>query len=52
MLVVRNNHPIARILPGVAQMTALEAMSDPYRTLPLLVGGRIAACKLKMMQGI
>lgn len=32
--VVRNNHPIARIIPGAPRQTALEAMSDLYRTLP------------------
>ncbi len=30
VLVTRNNRTIARILPGVARMTALEAMSDLY----------------------
>lgn len=32
--VVRNQHPIARIVPGAPRMTALEAMADLYRTLP------------------
>ncbi len=32
--VVRNNHEVARIIPGPATMTALEAMADLYRTLP------------------
>lgn len=32
--VVRNQHPIARILPGAPRMTALQAMADLYRTLP------------------
>jgi len=32
--VVRNQHPIARIIPGAPRMTALEAMVDLYRTLP------------------
>jgi antitoxin (DNA-binding transcriptional repressor) of toxin-antitoxin stability system len=34
LIIVRNNHQIARIIPGPATMTALEAMSDLYRTLP------------------
>jgi len=34
ILVVRNNQKIARLLPGPANMTALEAMADLYRTLP------------------
>ncbi len=34
LVVVRNNHEVARIIPGPAKMTALEAMADLYRTLP------------------
>lgn len=34
LIIVRNNHQVARIIPGLATMTALEAMSDLYRTLP------------------
>lgn len=34
LTVVRNNHQVARIVPGPATMTVLEAMSDLYRTLP------------------
>lgn len=34
IVVVRNHHPVARILPGAPRMTALEALSDLYRTLP------------------
>ena len=30
ILITRNNRTIAQILPGVAKMTALEAMSDLY----------------------
>ena len=33
-VIVRNKQRIARLLPGVEQKTALEAMSDLYRTLP------------------
>jgi PHD/YefM family antitoxin component YafN of YafNO toxin-antitoxin module len=34
LIVIRNNHEVARIMPGPATMTALEAMADIYRTLP------------------
>ena len=32
--VVRNRHPIARIVPSPGRQTALEAMADLHRTLP------------------
>jgi len=31
--IVRNKQPIAFLMPGSSQMTALEAMSDLYRTI-------------------
>ena len=34
LIIVRNSQEVARIIPGPATMTALEAMSDLYRTLP------------------
>ena len=34
IVLLRNNNRIARIIPGSPKMTALEAMSDLYRTLP------------------
>ena len=34
VVIVRNGHPIARIIPGAPVMTALEALGDLYRTLP------------------
>lgn len=34
LLIMRNNHPVARIIPGPATMTADEAFADLYRTLP------------------
>lgn len=34
LIIIRNNHYVARIIPGPATMTALDAMSDLYRTLP------------------
>lgn len=33
LIVLRNNHEVARIIPGLSTMTALEAMADIYRTL-------------------
>jgi len=34
IVIKRNRDQVARLLPGPAQQTALEAMSDLYRTLP------------------
>ncbi|MFZ5511160.1 MAG: type II toxin-antitoxin system Phd/YefM family antitoxin [Pseudomonadota bacterium] len=34
LIVVRNRHQVAKIIPGPATMTALEALADLYRTLP------------------
>jgi antitoxin (DNA-binding transcriptional repressor) of toxin-antitoxin stability system len=34
VVVERNHQMVARILPGIARQSALEAMSDLYRTLP------------------
>lgn len=34
VILVRNKHRIARIVPGSAHLTAIEAMGDLYRTLP------------------
>lgn len=33
IILIRNKHKIARILPGSPHLTAIEAMSDLYRTL-------------------
>ena len=33
IVITRNRHPVARLLPGGARMTALEAFVDLYRTL-------------------
>ncbi|MFH1762158.1 MAG: type II toxin-antitoxin system Phd/YefM family antitoxin [bacterium] len=38
ILLFRNNHPIARIIPGSACLTARQAMGDLYRTLPEQAG--------------
>ena len=34
IIIIRNNHKIARLIPGAPHMKALEAMADLYRTLP------------------
>ena len=34
IILIRNKHKIARITPGSPHLTAIEAMSDLYRTLP------------------
>lgn len=34
IVIIRNNHEIARLIPGSTHMTALEAMADLYRTIP------------------
>jgi len=34
LLIVRNNFPVARLVPGSATMTAAQAFSDLYCTLP------------------
>ena len=38
LLIVRNNTPVARLVPGPASMTAAEAFADLYRTLPQEAG--------------
>ena len=38
LLIVRNNFPVARLVPGPATMTAAEAFADLYRTLPESAG--------------
>ena len=34
LVIVRNQQEVARLVPGAAHQTAVEAMSDLYRTLP------------------
>ncbi|MBI1883317.1 MAG: type II toxin-antitoxin system Phd/YefM family antitoxin [Chlamydiae bacterium] len=34
VMIVRNHHNVARIIPGSPHLTALEALADLYRTLP------------------
>jgi len=34
IVIERNSRQVARLLPGAARQTALEAMADLYRTLP------------------
>ena len=38
LLIVRNNTPVARLVPGPATMTAAEAFADLYRILPQEAG--------------
>jgi prevent-host-death family protein len=38
LLIVRNNIPVARIVPGYAAMTAAEAFGDLYCTVPAEAG--------------
>lgn len=38
LLIVRNNTPVARLVPGPATMTAAEAFADLYCTLPKAAG--------------
>jgi prevent-host-death family protein len=33
IVIMRNKHPVARLIPGTPRMTALEAFGDLYRTL-------------------
>lgn len=33
LIVIRNHHPVAKVVPGPTKMTALQAMADLYRTL-------------------
>jgi prevent-host-death family protein len=34
IVVVRNNHPVAKLVPGAPRLNALEALADLYLTLP------------------
>ena len=38
LLIVRNNFPVARLLPGPATLTAAEAFADLHCTLPKEAG--------------
>jgi antitoxin (DNA-binding transcriptional repressor) of toxin-antitoxin stability system len=38
ILIIRNNQTVAKLLPGVPKMTALEALSDIYKTIPAQEG--------------
>jgi antitoxin (DNA-binding transcriptional repressor) of toxin-antitoxin stability system len=38
LLIMRNNSPVARLIPGPATITAAEAFADLYRTLPQEAG--------------
>jgi hypothetical protein len=38
LLIVRNNTPVARLIPGPALMTAADAFADLYGALPKEAG--------------
>ena len=38
LIIVRNNVPVARLIPGSATMTAAEVFTDLYHTLPQAAG--------------
>ena len=38
IILIRNNQQIARILPGSSHRTAIEAMADLYKMIPLEAG--------------
>ena len=38
LVVVRNQHQVAKIVPGPATMTAIDALTDLYCTLPADAG--------------
>lgn len=40
IIVVRNNQPVAKLVPCARRLTALEALADLYRTLPYKEGAR------------
>lgn len=40
IIILRNGQAVAKLLPGTPRMTALEALSDIYRTLPVQEGDR------------
>ena len=33
IVVIRNRHPVAKLIPGAPRLTALEALADLHRTL-------------------
>lgn len=48
IVVVRNNHPVARIVPGTPRLTALEALGDLHHVLDDAEGRAWAADSEKM----
>ena len=40
IVITRNKHAVAKLIPGAPAMTALEALVDLYRTLPGEEGSR------------
>ena len=43
IVVVRNSHPVARLVPGAPRMKAIEALGDLYRVLDDAEGDAWAA---------
>ena len=39
IVVMRNKHPVAKLVPGAARMTAIEALGDIFATLDDSEGG-------------
>jgi antitoxin (DNA-binding transcriptional repressor) of toxin-antitoxin stability system len=35
IIIIRNKQAVARLVPGTPKMTALEALSDIYKTIPV-----------------
>ena len=48
IVVVRNNQPVAKLVPGSPRLTALEALADLYRTIPDKEGGAWLRAASKM----
>lgn len=39
IMVLRNNNPVAKLIPGASRMNAIEVLGDLYRTLDDVEGG-------------
>ena len=40
IVIMRNKHPVAKLVPGAPRMNAIEALGDIYATLDDKEGGR------------
>lgn len=47
IVVMRNNHPVARLVPGAPRLKAIEALGDLYRVLDDAEGEAWAADAVK-----